>query len=77
MGEYDDEWRRERDARCGERAQVNRIRGVVMLLAGAVAVWKGWQIHRGEQAMLAYGLAVLALAIGVWHLTRKAPESRR
>ncbi len=45
-----------------------------MLLAAAVAIWKGWQIHRGETAMLAYGLAVLALALGVWHLTRKAPR---
>jgi len=50
---------------------MNRIRGIVMLLAGAVAVWKGWQIHRGETAILAYGLAALALVLGVWHLTRR------
>jgi hypothetical protein len=42
-----------------------------MLLAAAVAFWKGWQIHRGETAMLAYGLGALALAMGVWHLTRE------
>lgn len=69
--------RRSRDVLREKDEGVNRIRGVVMLLAGAVAGWKGWQIHRGEQALLAYGLAVLALAIGVWHLTRKAPEARR
>jgi hypothetical protein len=44
-----------------------------MLLAAGVAIWRGWQIHRGPYAALAYGLAVLALALGVWHLTRKPP----
>lgn len=47
-----------------------------MLLAAAVALWKGWQIHRGEQALIAYGLGALALAIGIWHLTRKTPPAR-
>ena len=47
-----------------------------MLLAAAVAIWKGWQIHRGETAVLAYGLGAIALALGVWHLTRKAPLPR-
>ncbi len=44
-----------------------------MLLAAAVAGWRGWQIHQGERAAMAYGLAVLALALGVWHLRRKEP----
>jgi hypothetical protein len=48
-----------------------------MLLAAAVALWKGWQIRHGEQAMIAYGLGTLALAIAVWHLTRRAPVPRR
>jgi hypothetical protein len=52
---------------------VNRMRGIVMLLAGAIAGWKGWQIHHGERAAMAYGLAALALALGVWHLRRKEP----
>jgi len=55
---------------------VNRIRGIVMFIAAALAIWKGWQIHRGEMAVLAYGLGVLALAMGVWHLMRKAPPPR-
>ena len=46
-----------------------------MLLAAAVAGWKGWQIHHGERAAMAYGLAVLALALGVWHLWRKEPPA--
>jgi hypothetical protein len=47
-----------------------------MFIAAALAIWKGWQIHRGEMAVLAYGLGVLALAMGVWHLMRKAPPPR-
>ncbi len=55
---------------------MNRIRGIVMLIAAALAIWKGWQIHRGETALMAYGLAILALALAAWHLTRKAPAPR-
>ena len=47
-----------------------------MLLAAAVAMWKGWQIHHGKAALAAYALGVLALALGAWHLTRKAPMPR-
>ena len=47
-----------------------------MLLAAALAMWKGWQIHQGKPAVVAYVLAVLALAMAVWHLTRKAPPPR-
>lgn len=53
------------------------LRGAVMLLAAAVAAWRGWQIHHGCYALLAYGLAVLALAMGIWHLTRRPPQERR
>ena len=50
---------------------MNRIRGIVMLIAAVLAIWKGWEIHRGEMAVLAYGLGALALAVGVWHLRAK------
>jgi thiol:disulfide interchange protein len=55
---------------------VNHVRGIVMLLAAGVALWKGWRIHSGHTAVLAYGLAALALAMGVWHLTRKTAQRR-
>ncbi len=48
-----------------------------MLIAAAIAIWKGWQIHRGEKALLVYGLGVLALAMAIWHLTRPADGDRR
>jgi hypothetical protein len=47
-----------------------------MLLAAAAAFRKGWQLHRGEMAILAYGLGALALAMALWHLARKAPPRR-
>ncbi len=56
---------------------MNRIRGIVLLLAAAAAVWKGWQIHRGETAVLAYGLGVLALVLAAWHLTRSPRQGRQ
>jgi len=31
----------------------------------------GWQIHHGKYAWMAYALAVGALGLAVWHLTRK------
>ena len=55
---------------------MNRARGIVLLAAGVLALWRGWVIHRGQMAMTACGLGVLALALGIWHLTRKAPAKR-
>lgn len=48
-----------------------------MLIAAVIALWKGWQIHRGETAVLAYGLGALALAMALWHLTRSPADARR
>jgi hypothetical protein len=55
---------------------MNHVRGVLMLVAAAVAVWRGWKIHTGSHAWMAYGLGAAALALAMWHLTRKA-EPRR
>ena len=53
---------------------MNRARGIVLLAAGALALWKGWMIHNGQMAVVAYALGVLALALGTWHLMgRTAP----
>ncbi|MFP5277213.1 MAG: hypothetical protein ACLGPM_08855 [Acidobacteriota bacterium] len=55
---------------------MNPVRGFVMLLAAAVAFWKGWQIHHGHMAIMAYLLGALALAVAVWHFTHKPPPRR-
>jgi hypothetical protein len=55
---------------------MNHVRGVLMLVAAGVAVWRGWKIHTGTHAWLAYGLAAVAVALAVWHLTRKSDPPR-
>jgi hypothetical protein len=54
---------------------MNPFRGILMIIAAAFAVWRGWQIHSGRYAWMAYGLAVLALALAVWHFI--GPDRRR
>ena len=51
------------------------VRGIVMLIAAAIALWKGWHLH-GNQALFAFLLASLAFAMAIWHLTRKPPQPR-
>jgi hypothetical protein len=55
---------------------MNHVRGLLMVVAAAVAVWRGWKIHAGSHAWMAYGLAALALALAVWHLTRPSDARR-
>jgi hypothetical protein len=54
----------------------NPVRGVFMALAACVAFWRGWQIHTGHTAWLAYGLGVAALGLAAWHFTRRRPRPR-
>jgi hypothetical protein len=58
---------------------MNPVRGIVMLLAAAIAFYRGWQLHTGRYAWLAYGLGVLALILGLWHFYRLStnPRERR
>jgi hypothetical protein len=55
---------------------MNHVRGVLMLVAAGIALWRGWKIHTGFYAWSAYGLGAAALALAVWHLTRKADRRR-
>ncbi|HEY1160187.1 MAG TPA: hypothetical protein VGE83_06125 [Terracidiphilus sp.] len=55
---------------------MNFFRGVLMLVAAGIAIWKGWTIHTGTHAWMAYGLGVAALGLAVFHLTRKADGRR-
>jgi uncharacterized membrane protein len=48
-----------------------------MLLAAGIALYQGWKIHTGGIAVFAYGLAVAALALAAWHLTRKPDLPRK
>jgi len=55
---------------------MDRVRGVLMLVAAGIAFWRGWKIHTGSHAWMGYGLGALALGLAVWHLTRKADVRR-
>lgn len=50
------------------RDAVNPFRGILMIVAAGIAFWRGWQIHHGRYAWMAYGLGVLALGLAAWHL---------
>ncbi len=49
---------------------MNHFRGVLMLVAAAVAFFRGWRIHGGFPALLAFGLGAVALGLAIWHFTR-------
>jgi hypothetical protein len=60
-----------------EATSMNRVRGMLMLVAACVAFWQAWRIRsNGHSALLACGLGVLALALAAWHLTRRPPQPR-
>lgn len=56
---------------------MSQFRGILMLLASGVAFLQGWRMHRVHSPWAACGLGALALALAVWHLTRKPRQSRR
>jgi hypothetical protein len=56
---------------------MDRVRGVIMLLAGCFALWEGWHFQRGPRVFMAVGLGLLALSLGCWHLSRKPPQRLR
>ena len=47
-----------------------------MVIAAGLAFYRGWKIHTGETAILAYGLGLLALVLAVWHFTRLASRPK-
>jgi hypothetical protein len=55
---------------------MNHFRGMLMLVASAVAFYEGWKIHSGHTALLGYCLGVAALGLAIWHLTRSATQLR-
>jgi hypothetical protein len=52
---------------------MTQLRGILLMAAGAFALYRGWKIHTGQHAAWAYGLGLLAIAIGLWRLLRKEP----
>jgi hypothetical protein len=51
------------------------LRGILMSIAAVIAFWRGWQIHRGHYAWMAYALGVLALGLATWHFASSQKRS--
>jgi hypothetical protein len=49
---------------------MNAFRGILLFALGVFALYRGWLIHSGQKAWLAYGLGLIAIALGVWRLIR-------
>lgn len=44
------------------------IRGVILILFGVLALYRGFTLHSGNGAWMAYALGAAALALGIWHI---------
>ena len=54
---------------------MEHARGILMLALGAFALYRGWvMMHQGQSPWLAYVLGAVAIALGIWRLTRKPPR---
>ena len=54
---------------------MSHFRGILLLAAGSFALYHGWRVHSGRQVLWAYGLGVLAIALGIWRLTRSRTDA--
>jgi hypothetical protein len=48
-----------------------------MLLAGCFALYEAWRVLTGQRAGIALALGLVAIALGVWHLTRRETQRRQ
>jgi len=53
---------------------MEKVRGILMLGVGAFALIRGIMLHNGRNAWALCALGMVAIALGAWHLMRKAPE---
>jgi hypothetical protein len=56
---------------------LNPVRGILMIVAAGIAFWRGWQIHHGRFAWMAFGLGAVALALAGWHFASGRRERLR
>ena len=53
---------------------MEKVRGILMLAVGAFALYRGLVMHGRSDAWWAIGLGVVAIALGIFRLTRKPPQ---
>ena len=50
---------------------MSAVRGIIFFALGVFAMYRGWVFHTGGRAWFAYGIGILAIALGVWRLLRR------
>jgi uncharacterized membrane protein HdeD (DUF308 family) len=55
---------------------MDKVRGILMLAVGAFALFRGFVMYGRANAWLAILLGLVAIALGVFRLTRRAPQRR-
>ena len=63
-----------KEAACFKDRAMDKVRGILMFAAGAFALYRGAVMLPRPNAWLAIALGLVAIALGVWRLTRKAPR---
>jgi len=53
---------------------MEKLRGILMLVAGAFVLYRGFLMRGTRSLAWAVVLGVVAIALGVWRLTRKPPQ---
>jgi len=52
---------------------MDKVRGILMVAVGAFALFRGFVMYNRPNAWLAIVLGLVAVGLGVFRLTRKAP----
>ena len=55
---------------------MDKVRGILMLAVGAFALYRGFVMYGRSNAWPAIALGLVAVALGVFRLTRRPPERR-
>lgn len=53
---------------------MEQMRGILMVAVGVFVIWRGWVIHAHRATWPFYALGAAAIALGVWHLARRAEK---
>ena len=53
---------------------MDKMRGIVLIVLGVLALYHGWTMHPSHPALLSYALGGMAIAIGIWRLSSKPPR---
>ena len=56
---------------------MDKIRGIVLVVLGILALYHGSTMHPSHSAFLAYALGGFSIAIGIWRLAQKPPPRRQ